>query len=107
LDEPFLRAMMLALEWEGKWMPKILSMAELEGACKRIEKSILCLQEEKSKCADCRDAYSAFSRETLPRFLVEVQRLADADRNGRGMRAQSVTALCGELCNHISSIIKG
>ena len=87
-------------------MPQIPKAAELESLGKRIEKAILCLQNEKERCADCRERYSLLSREIFPNFLLEVQRLSDADQNGRGMRAQSVCMLCGELCNHISSIIQ-
>ena len=106
LDQPFMQAMHLCLDWEGKWMPQIPKAAELELLGKRIEKTILCLQSEKEMCADCREKYSLLSREVLPKFLLEVQRLSDADQNGRGMRAQSVCMLCGELSNHISSIIQ-
>lgn len=105
LDQPFLQAMHLCLAWEGEWMPQIPKMAELELPCERIEKAILSLQSEKEKLVDCRERYSPLSREILPKFLLEVHRLADADQNGQGMRAQSVCTLCGELCNHISSII--
>ena len=106
LDQPFMQAMHLCLDWEGTWMPQIPRTAELELLGKRIEKAILCLQSEKERCADCREKYSLLSREIFPNFLLEVQRLSDADQNGRGMRAQSVCMLCGELCIHISSIIQ-
>ena len=105
LDQPFMQGMHLCLAWEGEWMPQIPKMAELALPGKRIEKAILSLQSEKEKLVDCRERCSLFSREILPKFLLEVQRLADAEQNGRGMRAQSVCMLCGELCNHISSII--
>ena len=100
-----MQAMHLCLAWEGEWMPQISGMAELELSGKRIEKAILFLQSEKDKLVDCREGYSPLSRVILPKFLLEVHRLADAEHNGRGMRAQSVCTLCGELCNHISSII--
>ncbi len=105
LDQHFMEAMHLCLAWEGEWMPQIPMNAELRLPCKRIEKAILCLQSEKEKCTECRERYSLLSREVLPKFLSELQRLSDADQNGRGMRAQSVCMLCGELCNHISTII--
>ena len=40
-------------------------------------------------------------RGMFPRFLDELYRLSDAERNGKGFRMQSIADLCGGFCNNI------
>ena len=105
LDESFMQAMFGCLAWQGEWMSRGSDVAELETLCNQIERASSRLQEEKGRCVEHREKFGVLARETIPKFLLEIQRHADADGRGRAMRAQSVCTLCGELCNHIASKI--
>ncbi len=102
MDDAFAQTMIHCLKWEGQWMPSTQENAEIESVGQRIQKALVRLENEKGVYANSRDKLGVLSREILPQFLKEVYRLSDADQNGKGLRAQSVCVLCGELCNHIS-----
>ena len=103
LDASFRQAMFACLAWQGEWMSRISEASQLEPLCNRVERASHRLQEEKDRCVERRDVFGILARETLPKFLLEIQRHADTDGNGRAMRAQSVCTICGALCNHIAS----
>ena len=105
-DESFLQAMMQSLSWEGELTSRDREVGEIATATERMRRATLRLEEERRVCREMRDAYSALSRQILPTFLREVHRLSDADRNGQGIRVQSISVLCGELCNHITRLLK-
>ena len=48
-----------------------------------------------------REKFDGITRCVFPRFLVELYRLADAERDGVGFRLQSVLSMCGIFCNHL------
>ena len=106
LDASFMQAMYRCFAWQGEWMSRVSEDAELESLCNQVDRASRRLQEEKSRCVEHREMYGVLARETIPKFLSEIQRHADADGKGRAMRAQSVCMLCGELCNHIASRIQ-
>ena len=103
LDGAFTQATIHCLRWQGEWTSETVQSSEIATAGGRIERALFRMGNEKKTYAQSRDALGVLSREIFPRFLGEVYRLSDADQNGKGMRAQSVSVLCGELCNHIST----
>jgi len=103
LDDAFTQSTIHCFKWEGEWAPLTRETAEITAASQRLQKALARLENEKRTYADSRDRLGVLSREILPQFLKEIYRLSDADQNGKGLRAQSVCMLCGELSRHISA----